>query len=158
MNLKELKEIIELLRSSEVTEIEVEQSGVRYRVRKDSHSAPAQIIVSTTSLPPPAPAATSLPEAAGAQRAPDQAGIDAHVVRSPIVGTFFRAPSPDAEPYVQVGDVVKKGQVLCIVEAMKLMNEIESEIDGKILEIVVNDAQPVEFGEPLLKIAPLKGV
>jgi len=78
-----------------------------------------------------------------------------HIVSSPIVGTFYRAASPDAEPYVNVGDIVKKGQILCIVEAMKLMNEIESEIDGKIVEILVENGQPVEYGEALFKIEPV---
>ncbi len=78
-----------------------------------------------------------------------------HEIKSPIVGTFYRAPSPDAEPYVKVGDIVQAGQVLCIVEAMKLMNEIESDINGKIVQILVENAQPVEYGQTLFLIEPL---
>ncbi len=91
--------------------------------------------------PAPAPPAAAEP-----------AAEELHVLKSPIVGTFYAAPSPDAEPYVEVGDRVKKGQVLCIVEAMKLMNEIESDVDGEIVEIHPRNAQPVEFGEPLFAI------
>ncbi|MGA8892332.1 MAG: acetyl-CoA carboxylase biotin carboxyl carrier protein, partial [Anaeromyxobacteraceae bacterium] len=103
------------------------------------------------SAPVPAPAAPAAAPAKPAEKAPEKPG---HVVTSPFVGTFYRAPSPDSPPFVDVGSVVKKGQVLCIVEAMKLMNEIEAEVDGKIAEILVLNATPVEFGEKLFRIEP----
>jgi acetyl-CoA carboxylase biotin carboxyl carrier protein len=100
-------------------------------------------------VPAAAPAAAPAPKAA--EKAPEKPG---HLVTSPFVGTFYRAPSPDSPPFVDVGTVVKKGQVLCIVEAMKLMNEIEAEVEGKIAEILVLNATPVEFGEKLFRIEP----
>jgi len=110
----------------------------------------APVAVAPLSAPVPAPAAAPVP-AKPAEKAPEKPG---HVVTSPFVGTFYRAPSPDSPPFVDVGSVVKKGQVLCIVEAMKLMNEIEAEVDGKIAEILVLNATPVEFGEKLFRIEP----
>ena len=101
------------------------------------------------SLPAPAPANPGAPKAEA--KAADKPGV---LVNSPFVGTFYRAPSPDSPPFVDVGQKVKKGQTLCIVEAMKLMNEIESEVDGTVAEIFVQNATPVEFGEPLFRIVP----
>jgi acetyl-CoA carboxylase biotin carboxyl carrier protein len=105
-------------------------------------------LAAPVAAPVPAPAA---PAAKAAEKAPEKPG---HLVSSPFVGTFYRAPSPDSPPFVDVGSVVKKGQVLCIVEAMKLMNEIEAEVEGKIAEIYVLNATPVEFGEKLFRIEP----
>jgi acetyl-CoA carboxylase biotin carboxyl carrier protein len=108
--------------------------------------------VAPVAAPVPAPAApAAAPAAKPAEKAPEKPG---HVVTSPFVGTFYRAPSPDSPPFVDVGSTVKKGQVLCIVEAMKLMNEIEAEVEGKIAEIFVLNATPVEFGEKLFRIEP----
>jgi acetyl-CoA carboxylase biotin carboxyl carrier protein len=94
-------------------------------------------------------------EAAPAARAEDASASNIVVVNSPIVGTFYRSASPDAPSYVEVGDVVKKGQVICIIEAMKLMNEIEAEVNGKIVKVLAENAQPVEYGEPLFHIEPV---
>jgi acetyl-CoA carboxylase biotin carboxyl carrier protein len=110
-----------------------------------SPAAPA----AATSQAAPAPAAPAAPAAAGAADKPG------HVVTSPLVGTFYRAPSPDSPPFVEIGSTVKKGQVLCIVEAMKIMNEIESDVEGKVAEIHAANATPVEFGEKLFRIEPL---
>jgi len=125
------------------------QAPVRMVAQAAPAAAPAPLAVAAPAAAPvaapaaaPAPAATPAPEGAG------------HVVTSPFVGTFYRAPSPDAPPFVDVGSVVKKGQVLCIVEAMKLMNEIESEVAGKVVEICLPNATPVEFGERLFRIEP----
>jgi len=149
----ELRDLLEFLAKSHFVEFEMEREGFRLRVLK----VPAQ--------PPPAagngsPAegAPRLPAAGGpanpvpAAMAREEEGL--FLVTSPIVGTFYRTPAPDAPPFVEVGDRVRKGQVLCIVEAMKLMNEIESDIDGEIVEIGVANGQPVEYGEALFKIRP----
>jgi acetyl-CoA carboxylase biotin carboxyl carrier protein len=119
-------------------------------------AAPAPVAIAApavpVALPVAPPAAPAAPAAAKpAEKAPEKPG---HVVTSPFVGTFYRAPSPDSPPFVDVGSTVKKGQVLCIVEAMKLMNEIEAEVEGKIAEIYVLNATPVEFGEKLFRIEP----
>jgi acetyl-CoA carboxylase biotin carboxyl carrier protein len=113
--------------------------------------APAPVAAAPVAAAPVAAAATPPAAAKPAEKAPEKPG---HVVTSPFVGTFYRAPSPDAPPFVDVGTAVKKGQVLCIVEAMKLMNEIEAEVDGKVAEIFVQNATPVEFGEKLFRIEP----
>jgi acetyl-CoA carboxylase biotin carboxyl carrier protein len=156
VNLKEIRDLIDLMRNTDLVELEVERAGVRIRVRKDARPSPV-VPVDT-----PGARSESMRDASAslqpAASAPPSAEVaDAFVVTSPIVGTFYRAPAPDAEPYVDVGDRVKKGQILCIVEAMKLMNEIESEVDGKIDEILIENAHPVEFGEPLFRITPVTG-
>ena len=152
MNLKELKELIDLIQKSEVAEIEFEKAGVRVRIKKQYATAiPPPPPVETSSAPP---VAVETPSPQPAQPAPaEQSGL--FTLTSPVVGTFYRSASPDTEPYVEVGSIVKKGQILCVIEAMKLMNEIESEFDGKIVEILAENAQPVEYGEPLFRIAPL---
>jgi len=140
MDIKEIKKLIALMQETGLSEIEVEESGVRVRLRRDSLVAletPKTIPASITriaSLSPPLP------------------NIEGHVVRSPIVGTFYRSPSPDHSPYVETGSPVKKGQTLCIVEAMKLMNEIESDVDGKIAQVYVEEGATVEYGTPLFLI------
>lgn len=131
-----------------LTEIELEEDGKRIRLRKE--------IVFASKERGLAPVASSqvLQEAVTAIETKGEEGRYA-LVRSPIVGTFYKAASPDADPYVEIGDVVKKGQILCIVEAMKLMNEIESDVDGKIAEICVEDGTAVEYGKPLFRIEPV---
>ena len=162
MNLKEIKELMELMKQMGVSELEVERSGVKIRIRK----GPPPVVEPTVSIPYPAGV---LPEelATGATRrtggpvsAPGATGAEADrgvLVQSPIVGTFFRGASPDGPNYVEVGDHVKKGQILCIVEAMKLMNEIESEVDGRVLDILVENARPVEYGQALFRVEPTSG-
>jgi len=158
MNLKEIKELIEVLKDTDVTELELEKSGTRIKIKKGAqgrvpvlveHVTPA---ISHEPAPLPAPA-QQLPSAAEASKEDGQKNFV--VVTSPIVGTFYRSPSPETAVYVEVGDVVKKGQILCIIEAMKLMNEIEAEVSGKVVEILVDNAQPVEYGEPLFHIEPM---
>lgn len=151
MNLREIKELMELMRQMEVSELEIERSGTRVRIK--TGRAPAEPPAAPTS-----PMVRSIGEesveatrpAAAAQPEAEQGTL----VRSPIVGTFYRSASPDGPNYVEIGDVVKKGQILCIVEAMKLMNEIESEVDGRVLEVLVENARPVEYGQPLFRIEP----
>jgi acetyl-CoA carboxylase biotin carboxyl carrier protein len=167
LTFEQIKELIELVAERRLQGIEVERSGFRLKV--DGYTAQAAT-GGATAAAPAALTDTSLaaPVAAAAQPGPPAAGAAApaaaaapagpppgtHVLTSPIVGTFYRSPSPDASPFVEVGSRVKKGQVLCIIEAMKLMNEIESDADGVVAEIYPQNAQPVEFGEPLFAIRP----
>jgi oxaloacetate decarboxylase alpha subunit len=156
MNLKELKELIEILKNTDISELEIERSGVKVRIRKggDVTFPPS---MPRMEYPPAAIIAPAVPEAqASASEQPvEHAKTNQIRVTSPIVGTFYRSSSPDKPSYVEVGDVVKKGQVLCIIEAMKLMNEIESESAGKIVQILMENGQPVEYGQPLFMIEPV---
>jgi acetyl-CoA carboxylase biotin carboxyl carrier protein len=155
MNLKELKELIEMLKNTDVSEIEIERSGVKVRVRKGGDIA-YHPVMPRMEYPPAAIPAPAVAEPEKPAAAPAAAATSNQIkVTSPIVGTFYRASSPDKPPYVEVGDVVKKGQVLCIIEAMKLMNEIESEATGKIVQVLSENGQPVEYGQPLFVIEPM---
>jgi oxaloacetate decarboxylase alpha subunit len=155
MNLKELKELIEMLKDTDISELEIERSGVKVRLRKggDVTFHPS---MPRMEYPPTAIVAPVIPElqTAPTEKQPEPTKTKQTKVTSPIVGTFYRSSSPDKAAYVEVGDVVKKGQVLCIIEAMKLMNEIESETTGKIIQILVENGQPVEYGQPLFAIEP----
>ena len=158
MDLEQLKLILNLVREHELSEFEIEQEGLRLKIRKDAVGVPT--VVTHVQTPPAygAPAAVSTPQAAppaggGAAAAADvDADMELAVVKSPIVGTFYRSPDPGAPPFVDVGTPVKKGQVLCVIEAMKLMNEIDSEYDGEIVNIYVENGQPVQYGERLFAI------
>jgi acetyl-CoA carboxylase biotin carboxyl carrier protein len=152
MDFNLVKKIVKLVEESKVNELEIEENEMRIRVTK---SAPApDILPSFTGLH--IPAQTDIPAAAPVQAAaPQKAEPKAdnlHEVKSPIVGSFYASPSPDAGAYVKVGDSVSQGQVLCIVEAMKLMNEIESDVSGKIVKILAQNGQPVEYNQPLFVI------
>ena len=153
VDLEYLRDLSEFLKDSDISELEIEKEGLRVRIKKSSPQAlygPRRIHETLTASIP------ALPVNKSAQAITAEVIDDKNfTVRSPIVGTFFRSPNPGGEPYVNVGDVVKKGQILCIVEAMKLMNEIEAEIDGKIVEALVEYSQPVEYGKALFKIEPV---
>ncbi len=153
MNLKEIKELIEMLKDTDISELEIERSGVKVRLRKGGdvtfHPAMPRMEYPPAAIVAPAVAEAPAPPA---EKAPEQVKPNQIKVTSPIVGTFYRASSPDKAPYVEVGDAVKKGQILCIIEAMKLMNEIESETSGKIIQILVENGQPVEYGQQLFVI------
>lgn len=157
MNLKEIKELIEMLKNTDISEVEIERSGVKVRLRKGGdvtfHPTMPRMEYPPAAIIAPSVAAPERPEP---EKAPAAAAASANQVKvtSPIVGTFYRSSSPDKPSYVEVGDMVKKGQILCIIEAMKLMNEIESEASGKIVQIVVENGQPVEYGQPLFVIEP----
>ena len=164
MDLNQLREILDLVREHELSEFEIEHDGLRLKVRKNGiagpvvtmPAAPAQPVAAAPGASVPAPAAAASPAPARAESAPgappaDQE-IELAVVKSPIVGTFYRAPEPGAPNFVDVGSTVKKGQVLCIIEAMKLMNEIDSEYDGEIANVYVENGQPVQYGERLFAI------
>jgi acetyl-CoA carboxylase biotin carboxyl carrier protein len=154
---EQIKELIQLVTENRLHGLEVEKSGFRLKITGGAASpasgaareAPAVASPEPAALPVPAPAA---PASAPAPAPAATPGL--HIVTSPIVGTFYSAPSPEADAFVRVGDRVRKGQVLCIVEAMKLMNEIESDVDGVIAEIHPKNGQPVEFGEPLFGVRP----
>jgi len=147
---KHIQELIDLLKKNNLTELEVEREGVRFRIR---HEVGVKTIATTvTDVTVAAPQAAGQSSGQAQPAAPDTTGLV--TIASPIVGTFYRSPSPDADPYVEEGDLVKKGQVLCIVEAMKLMNEIESEVDGKIVKILAESTKPVEYGQALFYIDP----
>ena len=145
---KQIQELIHLLRRNNLTELEVERQGIRIRVRHEVHAKPT-----TASLQESAPASPQQPTQSASATMPALEGATGFVtVTSPIVGTFYRSPSPDADAYIEEGDTVKKGQVLCIVEAMKLMNEIESDASCVVKAILVENGQPGEYGQPLFII------
>ena len=156
MNLKDIKELIEIMKDTDISELEVERSGVKVRLRKggDVSYHPVMPRMEYPPAPLTAPAVAASPQPAAAEKAPEHAKTNQVNVTSPIVGTFYRASAPEKPPYVEIGTVVKKGQVLCIIEAMKLMNEIESETSGKIVQILLENGQPVEYGQPLFIIEP----
>ncbi|NOZ25292.1 MAG: acetyl-CoA carboxylase biotin carboxyl carrier protein [Nitrospirae bacterium] len=141
MNLDEIKALIDLLRDTDISEIEIEREGVKVRLRREKLKPSVEVVEQRVEVP-----------AEPAAEAEDTSHLV--TVTSPIVGTFYSAPSPDAEPFVEVGSRVKVGQVLCIIEAMKLMNEIESEVEGTVVRILVENGQSVEYGEPLFLIEP----
>jgi len=160
MDLEQLKQILDLVRTHELSEFEVEQDGLKLKIRRNAAGVP---VVTIPALPPTAvAAAAAVPAAAGPATVPAQAvpvpaegpeeDLELAVVKSPIVGTFYRSPEPGAAPFVDIGGQVKKGQVLCIIEAMKLMNEIDSEYDGEIVNVYVESGQPVQYGERLFAI------
>ena len=161
MNQKEIKELIEFLIEKDVTEFELERGDVKLRVKRgqDVHvvSAPAPVPViaahpAAASAAPVTSVAQAGAPATAAPAAPAAEEEALHAVKSPIVGTFYEAPSPGSPPFVKVGERVNTGQVLCIVEAMKLMNEIEADATGEIVKILVSNGQPVEYGQPLFAI------
>jgi len=151
MNLKELKEIIDIVTSKEtIEELELEKSGVRLRIRRASnHSSAVPTVSMAVTAPEPAPAMLA---PAAPQEIPPKVEEELYYVKSPIVGTFYKAASPTSEAFVSVGGFVEKGAVLCIIEAMKLMNEIESDVAGEIVSVLVENGQPVEYGERLFAI------
>ena len=151
MNFKEIKELIEIFDASNLNRLSISQENSKIKLEKGisnvSVSAP---VVQTT--PAPAQVSQSLPQVAPVASAPAAPLLAGETINSPMVGTFYRCPSPDTPAYVNVGDKVKKGRALGIIEAMKIMNEIEAEFDCKILEIIPNDAQPVEYNSPLFVV------
>ncbi len=157
MDIKQLEQIMALLKQNEVTEFELEDNGVHIRLARAVPRQKASVVHSRTDLEPAIIATESAVEA-GSSSASGQRALKAldtfTKVESPLVGTFYRKPSPDAEPFVKEGDVVTKGDTLCIVEAMKLMNEIEAPISGRIERILISDGHVVEYGEVLFLIDP----
>jgi acetyl-CoA carboxylase biotin carboxyl carrier protein len=167
MNLDEIKQILEMMREHDLSEFELEQENTKLRLRKNSPGQPMAWAAGTMPTIPMSPMAYSTPVANGAPTltapsmpgaspilAPAEEDVDLAIVKSPIVGTFYRAPEPGAKPFVDIGQTVKKGEVLCIIEAMKLMNEINAECDGEIIKAYVENGQAVQYGERLFAIKP----
>jgi len=155
MNQKELKELVEFLIEKDIAEFELERGDVKVRIKRGSAgNAPAEARYVHVVPPPAAPAeyAAAAPPAEKAKPAAEESGL--HEVKSPIVGTFYESPSPGAPAFVKPGDAVQEGQVLCIIEAMKLMNEIEADVSGEIVKRLVSNAQPVEYGQVLFLVRP----
>ncbi|MFA4854140.1 MAG: acetyl-CoA carboxylase biotin carboxyl carrier protein [Candidatus Omnitrophota bacterium] len=151
MNIKEIKEMINLMNENGLVEFEVEKEGMRIRLKKTSaglEGLNGPILIERQGMAPAGTPAQIAPEAQ------DKNLVKTVEIKSPMVGTFYRAPNPEAPAYAEVGQIIEPGQVICVIEAMKLMNEIKSEIRGKILEILVDNAEPVEFGQPLFLIEP----
>jgi acetyl-CoA carboxylase biotin carboxyl carrier protein len=157
MELDDIREILDLVREHELAEFELERDGLKVRIRK-AGLPPAAAAPSAAPLAPApagpvsAPGPSAAPALTAAASADAPLGVDLAVITSPIVGTFYRAPEPGARNYVEVGDTVAKGQVLCIIEAMKLMNDIESEWDGEVTAVYVENGRPVQFGDRLFAI------
>ncbi|MEK7850478.1 MAG: acetyl-CoA carboxylase biotin carboxyl carrier protein [Deltaproteobacteria bacterium] len=157
MDLKDIKQIIKVLEGTDVTEIEVEQEGVKVRVKRGGFQqllpvATAPVIMPEAMAPSPQPSPSG--RGGESEKPAEKESPKLKTISSPMVGTFYITPAPDAPPFVTVGSVVTKGQTLCIIEAMKLMNEIEAECSGKIASILVENAQAIEYGEPLFMIEP----
>jgi len=149
MDIRKVKKLIELLEESDIAEIEIHEGEESVRISRTSSTAPMLVAA------PPGPAAAAppaIPTAAQPAPAPATTEPEGHIIRSPMVGTFYRAPSPGAKAFVQEGQTVSTGDTLCIIEAMKILNQIESDTSGKVLEILVENGQPVEYNEPLFVI------
>jgi acetyl-CoA carboxylase biotin carboxyl carrier protein len=164
LDLKELKAILQILDEKDIAEFELEEQGIKLRIRKAANSPQPHVVVASAVPAPMAavPAAVNaspvpaeprpVPAPAAGAPAPVDEGL--HVIKSPIVGTFYRARDPNSPPFVEPGDRVKAGQVLCIIEAMKMMNEIESEVAGEVVRVFRENGNPVQYGEPLFAIRP----
>lgn len=149
MDINEIKKLIKVFESAKVTELSIQEGDLKIKISKNGN--PSNVGYIQQNIPLELPAVNSQ---ASSGESVNVAPVEdnSHIIKSPIVGTFYRSPAPDADPYCQIGDQVSPGSVLCIVEAMKLMNEIECDLSGKILQILVEDGTPVEFGQPLFKI------
>lgn len=164
VNMDELRELIALMRENGLAELELEREEFRVRLRRDSvggpssqhaEAAPAVAAPAPVSAPLVAPAPASEPAHPGTQAtAAASQDQDLHIIPSPIVGTFYRSPSPNADPFVKIGSNVEHDSVVCIIEAMKLMNEIQAEASGEVVKVYVENGQPVEYGQPLFGIKP----
>lgn len=163
MNLKEIKELIKFLREEEITEFELERGDIKVRMKRGGAvEAPSERIIAVhpaiQAVPPQTEGsiAPQTPAPSTPTPAPARVEEELHIVRSPIVGTYYESPSPGSPPFVKPGDFVEAGQVLCIVEAMKLMNEIEADVAGELVKSLVKNGQPIEYGQELFAIRPKK--
>ncbi len=153
MNIKEIKEMVNLMNENSLVELEIEKEGMRIRLKKTSgghEGVNAPIIIEKQSVP-----VVEQRQQVVSAPAVEKSSAKRLEIKAPMVGTFYRAPSPEAPPYAEVGQMVEVGQVVCIIEAMKLMNEIKAEIKGKVVEIAVDNAEPVEYGQPMFIIEPV---
>jgi acetyl-CoA carboxylase biotin carboxyl carrier protein len=169
VTLDEIKQLIEFIKGHDLSEFELEQDGVKIRIKSGSNhnhvvamphlpaAMPMMAVAPGALVPPASPTAPASPASAASPASPESSeaeGGELAIVKSPIVGTFYRSAEPGAKPFVSVGDTVRKGQVLCIIEAMKLMNEIDSEYDGEVTSIYIENGQAVQYGERLFAIKP----
>lgn len=156
MNLREIRQLIKIVENSAIDELEIEEEGKKIRISKLNKQTAEmhhiQVPHHISSIPPPQPVQAGGSAQVETPSASMPEEVEYYEVRAPMVGTFYRAPSPDADPYIEVGEQVVPGKTLCIIEAMKLMNEIESEFTGTIKEILVENAQPVEYNQLLFLI------
>jgi len=149
MDLRKLKKLIDLVQESGIAELEITEGEEKVKIVKGGVvAAPGMVMAAPHAAPAPA-GAHPAPQAAAAPASEAAAAVEGHVVKAPMVGTFYRSPSPDAKAFVEVGHAVKEGDVICIIEAMKLMNEIDSDAAGTVKAILVENGQPVEYGQPL---------
>jgi acetyl-CoA carboxylase biotin carboxyl carrier protein len=158
MDLDEIKKILDLMRENDLSEFELEQEGVKVRLRKNSGPqwsghAPAMPVAGYA--PPSAAASSAGAEQASSPLTAASEDVDLAIIKSPIVGTFYRAPDPESKPFAEIGQMVKTGQTLCIIEAMKLMNEINAECDGEVVKVYVENGRAVHYGERLFAIRPV---
>lgn len=160
MNLNEIQDLIKFVSKSGVTEVEIEQKDFKITIKAESKKVDAPIIVQANA-PVAAPVAVAAPAPAVAAPAPAapsapaaEAASNLITVKSPMIGTFYRSSGPDKDPFISVGQTISKGDTVCIIEAMKLFNEIEAEISGKIVKVLVDDASPVEYDQPLFLVEP----
>jgi acetyl-CoA carboxylase biotin carboxyl carrier protein len=161
MDLKEIQDLIKFVAKSGVNEVEIEMKGVKLVIKTGNHLPPVvqalpvapTVVQASAPMPVAAPAPASSPAQAPAPKASDDSSRYVEV-KSPMIGTFYRRPSPDKEAFVNIGDEIKPGSVLCVIEAMKLFNEIESEISGRIVKVLVDDSSPVEYDTPLFLVDP----
>lgn len=154
LDLNQVRELLLMFDQTSITELNLKSGDLELQLRKREQpgSSPSPTVVAAASPPPTTAASTSpVPEPEPAPPPANRKTVD---IVAPMVGTFYRAPAPDEPPFVDVGDTVRKGQVVCIIEAMKLMNEIEAEVDGQVVEILVQNAEPIEYGQPLMRILP----
>ena len=157
MDLNLIKKLVKIVDTSGITDLEIEEDGLRVRVaKKNNHSqdtSQLQPVVQTEPIASPG-SVSKTEEEKPVVKETESVATNVHEVKSPIVGTFYRAPAPDADSYVQIGDMVTAGSVLCVIEAMKLMNEIESDASGKVVKVLVENGKPVEYNQPLFLIEP----
>ena len=152
MDLRKLKKLIDLVEASGISELEITEGEEKVKIVKGG-GAPAVVAAPVPGPAAPVPVAPPAPVVSAPPAETPEAAPEGHPVKSPMVGTFYRTPSPDAKPFVEVGQAVKEGQIICIIEAMKLMNEIECDTSGTVKAILVENGQPVEYGQPLFIIA-----
>jgi len=156
MDIKEIQELIRFVAKSGVNEVELERDGFKLSIKANAPAPVAQVVAAPmpvqVAAPAPVAAAVPAPAAAAAPAASNETNY--LTITSPMIGTFYRTPGPDKDPFVNVGDLVEPGKVVCIVEAMKLFNEIESEVKGRIVKVLVDNASPVEYGQPLFLVDP----
>lgn len=154
MKTKEIRDLIDFISATGLEEVDIETEGLKIRVKRSPEANTVTVAAPAASTPSPAPAPVVTEEAASAPPASSSPSSNQLTIKSPMIGTFYLSPNPDSEAFVQVGDTISAGDTVCIIEAMKLFNEIESDVAGRIVEILVDNATPVEFDQPLFVVEP----